>query len=119
MKNKSKAELFFDRLLLRTRGWYPMLMVAVMQIVNTPLLILLTAMPAQQNAEFTTTQGRSLLIVGIIAVSVRNALLLGQFYLRNADLIKHLQKLGKPEAVDENPVQEKHAWALANSASNL
>ncbi len=69
MKNKSKAEIFFDRLLLRTRGWYPILMVAVMQTINTPLLILLTVMPAQQNAEFSTTQGKSLLIFGIIALT--------------------------------------------------
>lgn len=109
----------FDRLLVRTGGWYPFLMLVFMQAINTPLLILLTAMPAQQNAEFTSAQGRSLLIFGTIALLVRNALLLVQFYLANRALLKRLAKLSKSDAVNGDPQDEKQAWAQVNSASKL
>ncbi|MHB8855130.1 MAG: putative bifunctional diguanylate cyclase/phosphodiesterase [Bellilinea sp.] len=117
--NKISSPSFFEKLFSRTGGWYPILLLLFMQIVNTPLLILLTAMPAQQNAEISTDQGISLLVFGSIAVLVRNAVLLGQFYLFNKDLLNRLSQIGKPEAVNSNPAQEKRAWKQANTASNI
>src|SRR3989337_2609534 len=114
--NKISSPSFSEKLFNRAGGLYPILLLLFMQIVNTPLLILLTAMLAQQNAEFSTAQGMSLLVVGSIAVLVRNVLLLGQFHLFNKDLLIHLSQIGKTGAVNIYPAQEKRAWRQATTA---
>ncbi len=118
--NQTNSHSFLERLLSRTGGWYPILMLLFMQMVNTPLMIILTAMPAQDNANFSKTQGAGLLIFGGIAMVLRNAVLLIQFYLLNKDLLFRLSKLEQPAAVvGASPQQEKRAWQEANSASRL
>ncbi len=117
--NKISSPSFFEKLFSRMGGRYPILLLLFMQIVNTPLLILLTAMPAQQNTEISTDQGISLLVFGSIAVVVRNAVLLGQFYLFNKDLLDRLSQIIKPGAANTDPAQEKRAWKQANTASNI
>ncbi len=117
--NKISSPSFSEKLFNRAGALYPIRLLLFMQIVNTPLLILLTAMPAQQNAELSKAQGISLLVFGSIAVLVRNALLLGQFYLFNKDLLFHLSQIGKPGAVNIDPAQEKRAWKQANTATNI
>jgi hypothetical protein len=67
-----------------------------MQMVNTPLMLLLIAMPAQQNAEFSKAQGVSLLVFGGIAISFKNAMLLAQFHHFNRDRVVRLSKISQP-----------------------
>lgn len=116
MDNSNSAS-FFERLLRRTGKWYPLLVLLFIQIINTPLMVLLTAMPAQANAEFSKSQGMSLLIFGSIALLVRNAVLLIQFYLSNKDLLFRLSELNHPEAANTDPERERRAWRQANSVS--
>jgi diguanylate cyclase (GGDEF)-like protein len=108
-----------ERLFNRSGGWYPFLILLFMQLVNSPLMILLTAMPANDNAAFSKAQATSLLFFGSIAILVRNLLLLGQFYLFNKDLVKRLFVLAKPGTIETDPGQEERAWAQANSAANI
>jgi len=55
---------------------YPLLVLVVTQIGNSLLVLLLTAMPAQENGGFTQIQGIRLLLVGAIGLIVRNFFLL-------------------------------------------
>lgn len=81
------------------------------------MMLLLTAMPAQQNAGFSKTQGTSLLIFGGVALLLRNAILLVQFSHFNQDLFTCLLKPGQPRAISTDPEQEKLAWEQATSAT--
>lgn len=102
MNGKSSPSLI-ERLFSRSGGWYPILMLLFMQLVNSPLMILLTAMPAADNAAFSRTQATSLLIFGSVAILFRNLLLLGQFYLFNKELVKRLFVLAKPGTIESDP----------------
>jgi len=114
---KNSPPTFFEKLLIRTGRWYPIVILVLTQLVNTPVTILLTVMPAQSNAELDKAQGIPLLIFGIIAILVRNLLLLGQFYLLNQDLLNQLSKIRKPGQVKADSEQGKHAWLQGNSAA--
>ncbi len=82
-------------------------------------MILLTAMPAQENAEFTQPQGMGLLIFGSLALVARNIFLLVQFYLTNRDLTARLSKRVRgDETHADDAEQEKRAWKQVHSASN-
>ena len=80
-------------------------------------MLLLTAMPAQENAEFSKTQGISLLIFGGIALLIRNAILLVQFSHFNRDMFTCLTKLSQTGSVCVDPQQEKLAWEQATSVT--
>lgn len=114
--NKTSSTAFYEKLFSRTGKWYPILMLLLMQTINTPLLILLTAMPAQQITEMSKEVGTSLLVFGSIAALVRNAAGIGLFYLLNKDLLIRLSKISQPGADNTDPEQEKRAWKQANSA---
>ncbi len=116
MKNNN-FHLFLERFLRRMGGWYPILVLLFIQLVNTPLVILLSAMPAQQNAEFTSTQGTSLLIFGSTAIIIRNIGLLMQSYFFNKDMIKSLSNFGKTGKIITEPKQQNRAWEQAGSFS--
>ena len=116
MKNKTISSTI-ERLFSRTGKWYPLVAFLLVQIVTTPLMILLTAMPAQDNAEFTRSQGINLLIFGSLALLFRNALLHFQFYFYNKDMFICLEKFHHPEIVCPAPQQEIRAWEQATSAT--
>jgi diguanylate cyclase (GGDEF)-like protein len=105
------------RLLLRTGRHYPLLVILFSQISNTFLMLLLTAMPAQQNAEFSKTQGISLLIFGLVVLVGRNFLLLIQFSHFNRDVFARLEKIKQPELSSPDALQESRAWEQATSAT--
>lgn len=115
--NKRGVPLFLEKLLNRTGAWYPLLVLLAQQTVNTPLVILLTAMPAQENANFSQAQAAGLLGFGSIALVIRNVSLLFFFYYSNQDLISRLAKLSQLVAANDDPEQEKRAWEQANLAS--
>lgn len=118
MTDADSSNSIYSRLLNCTGRWYPLLALLGMQLINTPLMILLTSMPAQQNGEFNRAQGLSLLLLGSIALVFRNALLLFQFYLFNKDVFKRLTYLYQSDSTtDEDPEQEKRAWKQINSAA--
>ena len=108
----NKFSAFLKRLLKRLNWRYPLLMVLMMQIINTPLLVFLTLMPAQDNAEFSRDQAAGLFIFGCLALVLRNIVLFLRFYLTNKAMLYRLSdlKLNDPEL-------EKQAWEQANSAS--
>ena len=116
MKKTNKGTLQ-EKLFNLTGKWYLILVLLLMQIVNTPLIILLTAMPAQQNAEFTPFQGSQLLIFGSIAFIIKNIVMLLQSYFFNKDMFKSLFILGGKNAARIDPAQKEPAWKQAGSFS--
>lgn len=117
--NQAGTPAILNHLLNRTGRWYPILTLLLMQLVNTPLMFLLTAMPVQTNAGLSRDQGLSLLLFGGVAVWVRNFSVLGQFYLRNRDLFARLASLNQPAGDMPNPRQEERAWEQANQATRF
>ena len=104
-------------LLARAGGWYPILVVALAQLVTSPLGILLAAIPSRANAEFTSGQTTTLALLGGIAMLVRNIGLLALVYLTNRQAIRRLREcLGRipPEA---EAVTELAAWRQITSLS--
>ena len=110
MVNKTGFPSPFEKLLHRFGRWYPPLTIIVMQVINTPLLVLLTVMPAQENAEFSASQGTRLLIFGSLALLFRNIFLLFMFFQTNKDFLFTLSKLMQPGSVEASSEQEKRAW---------
>lgn len=116
--NKKAQVNVIEKLFKRAGKWYPLLVLAIMQVVNTPLVILLTAMPAQQNAEFTAVQGNGLLIFGSAVFLVRNIVLLLQTYFYNKDMFNSLSiLLGGEGTVRIDPGLRARAWKQAGSFS--
>jgi diguanylate cyclase (GGDEF)-like protein len=88
-----------------------------MLTVNTALVLLLTAMPAQQNAQFSPSQGRSLLIVGGVAYVVRNVLLLINFYYSHPHMFRQLSHLHRHGKLNDDPEFERQAWEQVTHAT--
>jgi diguanylate cyclase (GGDEF)-like protein len=106
-----------QKLLRQTNKRYPFLVVLFTQVINTVLMLLLTAMPAQQNAEFSKTQGISLLIFGFIALLIRNGLLLIEFSSLNREMFACLGKNEQAEISFPDRQQESLAWEQATSGT--
>jgi uncharacterized ion transporter superfamily protein YfcC len=115
--NKIDFPSFFENLLDHTGGKYPILIILLLQTVTTPLFVLLTAMPAQDNAEFNNPQGISLLIFGCVTLLIKNILLIYQFKYKNKDLITRLSLIHQSNNTETNLDLEKRAWKQVNSAS--
>ncbi len=116
MKNTespSKIEQLFNRTCER----YPIIVLSGMLTINTVLIILLTAMPAQQNAQFSQSQGRALLMVGGIAYMIRNVLLVLWFYYSNPEMFQQLSHLRKHGELNDDPELEKQAWEQVTLAT--
>ena len=107
-----KFSAFLNRLLKHLNWRYPLLMILMMQIINTPLLVFLTLMPTQDNAEFSREQAAALFVFGCLALVFRNIVLFLRFYFSSKALLYRLSDL---EVKD--PQLEKQAWEQANSAS--
>ena len=114
---KSGSPSFYERLLKRTGSLYPIIMLLIGHLVNSPILLLLTAMPAQQNAGFNPAQGRNLLIFGGITLAFRIIILLLLFYFTNRQIFKRLSLLTQSQKTKTNPELEERAWKQANLAS--
>lgn len=115
--NKIDFPSFFENLLDHTGGKYPILIILLLQTVTTPLFVLLTAMPAQDNAEFNNPQGISLLIFGCMTLLIKNIILIFQFKYKNEDLITRLSIIHQSNNTKTNLDLEKRAWKQVNSAS--
>ena len=116
MKNNQSIS-FLERSFRKTGKHYPIRILLFVELSNTILMLLLTAMPAQQNAEFSKVQGTALLIFGAVALLVRNVVLLWQFSHFNQDLMKALARFFQPETEIIDLRQEKLAWEQVTSAT--
>lgn len=114
---RKKAQLnVIEKLFKRAGKWYPLLVLVIMQGVNSPLVILLTAMPAQQNAEFTASQGMGLLIFGSVTILIRNIALLLKIYFGDKDMFSSLSSLLEGRsAIKIDPGVRARAWKQAGS----
>lgn len=108
---------FLDKLVEKWGGWYPFWMLVILQAINTPIVILLSAMPAQSNAEFNKTQGLGLLIFGGMAMIFRNVVLLISFSSFQRDMIARLAALKKNGSAAVDLEFEQRAWEQVNFAS--
>ncbi len=114
---KTSPPSFYDKLLIRTGRWYPIVILFMTQLVNTPVTILLTVMPAQSNAELDMAHAIPILIFFIVAMLVRNIVLLGLFFLLNKDLLNQLSNIRNPGDIKGNSEQGKRGWKQGNSAA--
>jgi diguanylate cyclase (GGDEF)-like protein len=117
MVKNYKSYLFFKKTFLKTGRRYPLLVLFYTGLINAILVLLLTAMPAQQNAGFSSTQGIQLLLLGAAGLLIRNVVLLLLFSHFNKDLLKRLEQISRPGAADADLWQEKQAWEQATSAT--
>jgi GAF domain-containing protein/HAMP domain-containing protein len=113
--NKSESPSLMDRFFARTGSGYLIYVVLLIQIINTPIFLLLTAMPAQTNAELSITSGTSLLILCGILVLVRNAILLLQSFFSNRDMFARLSKRARSDSTEIDATQEERAWKQITS----
>lgn len=108
---------FKQKLLRRTGSRYPLLAILFTQVINTFLMLLLTALPAQQNAEFSRTQGVDLLIFGFVALLIRNAILLLQFSYSSREMLACLRDFKSSRKAPVNMDCEGRAWEQATSGT--
>ena len=118
MDNKYRSTSVFERYFFKTGKKYPILILLHTELSNTILMLLLAALPAQQNADFSKTQGIHLLILGAVGFLVRNIVLLWQFVQFNPDLMKRLEQVTRQRTAADDPDQERRAWEQATSATN-
>jgi diguanylate cyclase (GGDEF)-like protein len=85
-----------------------------MVTINTALVLLLTAMLAQQNAQFNPSQGRALLIFSSIAYFIRNILLLIGCYYSNTEMFTQLSHLRKHGELKDDQEFTRQAWQQVN-----
>jgi len=112
-----KLNKVFKNYLLKTGKRYPVYVLLLTELSNTVLVLLLTALPAQQNAGFTEFQGIRLLLLGIIGLLLRNVLLLWHFLHFNKNLLQRLEVISRPGEEPYDPRQEKLAWQQATSVT--
>jgi len=105
----------FEKLFNRTGKWYPLVVLLIVQAVTTPALVVLTALPASDNAGLTWYQGINLTVIGSIGLLFRNALLSLELYLFNREMFARLENLYQPSTGAENPQRELPAWQQATS----
>lgn len=102
------------KLLHKTGPWYPFIIIFFIQAVNTPLMLLLAAMPAQTNAQFSREVGLSLLFFAITAIIIRNIILLIRFYFINKAVFKRLRLLQDPLRRKDGSEWAEAAWREIN-----
>jgi len=106
-----------EQLFKRTCEWYPIIILFLMQTVNTPIVIFLIALSANQNAKLDPSDGKAILIFGSIAYIVRNILLLIEFYYRNRAMFKQLSHLNRYGKLNDDSVLENQAWEQVTRAA--
>ena len=114
---KNGSPTFFEKLLIKTGRRYPLIVLLVTQFVNTLLTILLVAMPAQENAEFSKSQGINLLFFGAVALLVRNLIIIAYFHHSNNAMLERLSLPTQAKQTDKAANQDEKAWVQATSAS--
>lgn len=113
--NDHPVPTFFEKLFIRTGKWYPLLVLLIVQVVTTPALVVLVALPASDNAGLTWYQGINLAVMGVIALLFRNALLSLELYLLNREMFVCLAKFHQPPTGDQNPQYALRAWQQVTS----
>ena len=113
----SDTHPFMYRLFERTGKWYPFLLLLIMQTINTPLFILLAAIPAADNAELTSAHFSALIPFGLPLLILRNVFVLGLCFRQSRDLFRQLDQIKRVEIDENNLPQAKRAWMQATSLS--
>lgn len=108
---------FLDKLFRKTGRFYPIIILLVLQILSTPLLVILSIIPAHENAQFNSFQLEKLILIEIIGLSFRNLLMLILFYLFNQSVFRRLAIPTEMKNEDIHPDLEKKAWKQATTAS--
>ena len=113
--NDHPVPTFFEKHFIRTGKWYPLLVLLIVQVVTTPALVVLAALPTSENAGLTWYQGINLAVMGGIGLLFRNALLALELYFLNREMFVRLENLHQPPTGDENPQCAMRTWQQATS----
>jgi GAF domain-containing protein/HAMP domain-containing protein len=112
--NQSDRSSPLARLLLRTGGWFPILVLLLAQLGTSPLGLLLAAIPSQINADLTSLQTIRVVTLAGILLLIRNAILLVMIYASNRQLFNRLI-MWKRGTIIESETEEEFAWKQATS----
>lgn len=115
--NNEAGTAFFNRLLRRIGPYYPVTVLALAQIVVTPLGIGLGALLLFYNAEYTVAQLGRLALFAFGLMLIRNILLLIGIYYSNRALHTRLRKWQQGDALGQNASEELRAWNQVNNLS--
>ena len=112
---KKDSQTGFEKLLEHTGPRYPIIILLLVQAVNTPLMLLLAAMPAQTNAQFSREVGFSLLIFSVVAIIIRNIILLIRMYFGNQAVFKRLRQIQDPKENEDGTEWVDASWHQVNT----
>ncbi len=116
-KNHFETISFLEKI-LKITGWlYPFLVIFLVQLISTPLFVVLTMLPANANAQFTEFQNNRLIVVGLVGLLVRNIFMMIIFYYSNRAVIVGLSEMKQSKYPENNSEIEKKRWKQATSAS--
>lgn len=108
---------FPARIFRKTGRFYPILILLIIQLISTPLLVILSIVPTQENAHFNSYQLENLIFVEIIGLFIRNLLMLILFYLFNRSVFQRLAILAEKKNEEIHLDLEQKAWKQATTAS--
>jgi GAF domain-containing protein/HAMP domain-containing protein len=102
---------FFESLLQRAGGYYPIVVAALAQVFATPLGLALSGLILLFNAEFTISEVAKVWLFDIVIIFIRNAFLLASFYYSNRSMVNRLKEWKqKGKYIEANPKEERKAW---------
>lgn len=106
-----------DWLLKWTGGYYLIVVLALAQIIVTPLGILLAALVLFYNADMTSDQLRNLAFFTASIMLARNVVLLSGAHLNNRQAVSRLARWKKGEHLESGSEEESRAWRQITTLS--
>jgi len=113
----SKNSSIRERILNHTGAWYPIIVLIAVHLITTPILLLLSAIPARVNAQLSYTQEVNLLGFSVIVFLVKNLFTLLLFFFSNREMFILLSGIFRNMPVNGNTVIGKRAWKQVTSSS--
>ena len=111
MNTNRRGISFFESLLQHTKEYYPTVVLALAQVVVTPLGLALAGLILLFNAEFTLAEVLRLWSFDMMIFVPRNLVLLLGFYYGNRAMISKLRKWSqKGKYYESDPEEERKAW---------
>lgn len=117
MKPFSATQPTPNRLLKRTGRYYIAVVLALTQIIITPLGISLAALILFYNAGLTTRQFTSLALFTVVVLIIRNVLLLAGTHLVNREAVARLKKWEQGRLSETDEREESRAWRQITTLS--
>jgi GAF domain-containing protein/HAMP domain-containing protein len=113
--NKEPRFSFFGTLLRRTGPYYPVITLALAQVIVTPLGVALAALILSYNAGLSSEDLTRLALFTFSMVVIRNIFLLVGAHYANRSLVSRLRKWKRGETLERGSQEEIRAWRQATN----